>query len=198
MLILVFGGSGSGKSEAAESIAMQSGAMPRWYLATMADDGSGESRTRIEKHRKMRQGKGFRTLERSCGLDRSVPAWAEEMPAGSVILLEDLGNLVANELFLPEGAFHCAPEGTAVTEIIRESITRPILRLAQEGHVVIAVCDMIDEDGPVNGPEMQRYDDGMKAAVGMLAEHANGMLEVVAGLRNWLREPEWEGNSRDL
>lgn len=61
MFILVTGGSGSGKSEFAENIAMKLGGK-MLYVATMKpyDD---ECLKRIERHRKMRDGKGFRTVE---------------------------------------------------------------------------------------------------------------------------------------
>ena len=59
MLGLIIGGSGSGKSEYAENLicSLNPG---RVYLATMRP-GDGESRKRIEKHRGMREKKGFVT-----------------------------------------------------------------------------------------------------------------------------------------
>ena len=63
MLILISGGAGSGKSEFAEGLITASGLEKRVYLATMKvwDD---ESVRRVEKHRAMRAGKGFVTVER--------------------------------------------------------------------------------------------------------------------------------------
>ena len=68
MMTLVTGGSGSGKSEYAERLAA-AGGTPRIYVATMIpwDD---EGRRRIEKHRAMRAGKGFETVECYTGLER--------------------------------------------------------------------------------------------------------------------------------
>ncbi|MEI3187291.1 MAG: bifunctional adenosylcobinamide kinase/adenosylcobinamide-phosphate guanylyltransferase [Lachnospiraceae bacterium] len=62
MIHLITGGSGSGKSAFAENCVMQSGAFERFYIATMKVWGE-EGRRRVEKHRKMRQGKGFVTIE---------------------------------------------------------------------------------------------------------------------------------------
>ena len=71
MLYVVTGGSGSGKSEYAEKIAVQchehaEGTL--FYLATMRvwDD---EGRQRVERHRQMRAAKGFETIERYTGLE---------------------------------------------------------------------------------------------------------------------------------
>ena len=100
MLILVSGGSASGKSEYAEGLVTAAPAGPRFYVATM-EVRDGESRRRVERHRAMRAGKGFATLECPTGLERL------EVPAGSAVLLEDLSNLSANEYFSPQrdGAF---------------------------------------------------------------------------------------------
>ena len=50
MLILVSGGSASGKSEFAESLVLQSGCDRRYYLATMIPYDE-ECRRRISRHR---------------------------------------------------------------------------------------------------------------------------------------------------
>ena len=90
MFILVTGGSGSGKSEFAENIAMKLGGK-MLYVATMKpyDD---ECLKRIERHRKMRDGKGFRTVE--CYTDLS-----EITESADTILLECMSNLTANVMF---------------------------------------------------------------------------------------------------
>ncbi len=95
MFTLVVGGSASGKSEYAEQH-MLSLPGDRVYIATM-DAWDEESRKRVEKHRKMRAGRGFFTIE--CPTDlASAP-----IPKGSNCLLEDLDNLVANETFSEAG-----------------------------------------------------------------------------------------------
>ena len=54
---------------------------------------------RIARHRALRAGKGFATVERT--LDLANLRLSQQYDG---ILLEDLGNLLANELFAPEGA----------------------------------------------------------------------------------------------
>ena len=65
MLAVITGGSGSGKSEYAErvatSLAKRDG-LPLYYIATMRPFGE-EGKRRVERHRKLRAGKGFETIE---------------------------------------------------------------------------------------------------------------------------------------
>jgi len=97
MLTLIIGGAGSGKSLFAEAL-LQKCAGPRLYIATM-QPLDAESRRRIARHRLQREGKGFLSLECYTGLKGA----AEKLPFYGGILLECAGNLLANELFSPEG-----------------------------------------------------------------------------------------------
>lgn len=98
MLIVITGGAGSGKSEHAERLICAAAPDTRLYLATMEPNGAA-AQARIARHRALRQGKGFATVERTVDLGGlSLPIRYQG------ILLEDLGNLVANELFAPTGA----------------------------------------------------------------------------------------------
>ena len=96
MLTLVIGGAASGKSAYAESLVLKTG-LPRYYLATM-QVWDAECAARVAKHRAMRAEKQFETLECPLHLDHLA------LPGRGTVLLEDLGNLVANELYDPGGA----------------------------------------------------------------------------------------------
>lgn len=96
MLVVVTGGSGSGKSAFAEETVLSFGEARRIYIATMQAFDE-ESHRRIRRHRRMRSGKGFETVERYTALDELV------LPKGSVVLLECMSNLVANEMFREDG-----------------------------------------------------------------------------------------------
>ena len=96
MLTLVLGGAASGKSEYAESLVLKT-ALPRYYLATM-QVWDAECAARVAKHRKMRARKQFTTVECPLHLEQV------QLPARGTALLEDLGNLTANELYSPGGA----------------------------------------------------------------------------------------------
>ena len=91
MIALVTGGASSGKSTFAEQLALLLPG-PHTYLATMRH-GDGETEARIERHRRQRAGKGFSTIELA-GSDGGDAA----IPSAGTVLLEDLGNAVANGL----------------------------------------------------------------------------------------------------
>lgn len=104
MTVLIIGHPDSGKSELAEQMVTEISAPgERIYLATMIPYGE-EGAARVEKHRKMREGKGFTTIEAPFDIVDAVEK--TDAPGDSTVLLECLSNLVANELFerhtLPE------------------------------------------------------------------------------------------------
>ena len=86
MLILVTGGSGSGKSAFAESVVMGLKARPNLYIATMYPFDE-ECHRRIARHRLMRRDKGFETLECYTGLKDA------KIPSSGTTLLECMSNL---------------------------------------------------------------------------------------------------------
>lgn len=94
-LILISGANGSGKSLFAESLVEKTEG-PRYYIATM-DPATEENRVRIQKHRKQRAHLGFETLERSFCVGK------DNIPAHSVVLLEDVSNLLSNVVFVQHG-----------------------------------------------------------------------------------------------
>ena len=60
MIHLVIGGSGSGKSEFAENLLEDS--QRKYYIATM-QVYEEEGRKKVARHRRLRAGKGFQTIE---------------------------------------------------------------------------------------------------------------------------------------
>ncbi len=163
MLILVSGGSGSGKSEFAEGLVVSSGLKERVYLATM-QVWDQESVRRVERHRAMRAGKGFATLECPTGLERL------EVPAGSAVLLEDLSNLSANEYFSDdrEGAF--------------ERVLAGIQRAAARAELLVVVTNELYSDGVRYDPETAAYLELLARLNRAIAARADGVYEVVCGI----------------
>lgn len=92
MTILLTGGSGCGKSAFAERIIAALPEKSRVYLATMRVCDS-ESEQRVAGHVKRRAGLNFHTVECPGALREA------RVPPGSTVLLEDLPNLLANEMF---------------------------------------------------------------------------------------------------
>ena len=87
MLELVTGGSGSGKSAYAESRICEwnrQDPKPLFYIATMYPYGE-ETEKKIERHRMLRKGKGFETLEWYTGLKLHLE---EGSLQGSDVLLD--------------------------------------------------------------------------------------------------------------
>ena len=89
---LVIGAAASGKSAYAESLCLGHDG-PRVYMATMEPFGE-EGARRIARHRALREGKGFSTLERT----RDVGAAVSGLPRGCTLLLEDVGNRVVRTI----------------------------------------------------------------------------------------------------
>ncbi|NPD32363.1 bifunctional adenosylcobinamide kinase/adenosylcobinamide-phosphate guanylyltransferase [Eggerthellaceae bacterium zg-997] len=127
MIAFVTGGAASGKSMLAERIAA-SHPGPRVYLATMRAEGA-EALARIERHRLQRAHAHFTLVERPCGVDdAALPADA----AQGCVLLEDLGNLVANEMFPADGPPRDADE-TA------DAVTRQVVALERRCALLVVV-----------------------------------------------------------
>ena len=138
MFTLVIGGAASGKSEYAESRVTD---LPgrRIYLATMRP-WDQECRNRIDRHRRLRLGKGFETLERYTDLAGA------EIPAGANVLLECMSNLTANELYDPEGGG-------------REAVLRGVdALLARCGHLTV-VTNEVFSGGAAYGEGMEVVPD---------------------------------------
>ena len=113
MLHLITGGSGSGKSRYAEGEILKLGPGRRIYIATMYPYDE-ESRQRIARHRAMRAEKNFETIECYTALNQ------RDFPEGANILLECMSNLVANEMFRPEGARLHTVEAVLTNEIFSD------------------------------------------------------------------------------
>jgi len=81
MLVVVTGGSGSGKSAFAEETVLSFGEARRIYIATMQAFDE-ESHRRIRRHRHMRAGKGFETIERYIELECAAHPEGLRGPSG--------------------------------------------------------------------------------------------------------------------
>ena len=156
MLTLVTGGSGSGKSAFAEDRVLSFGDAQRIYIATMHPFDE-ESHKRIERHQKMRAGKCFETVECYTGL-KNV-----KLPAGCVVLLECMSNLVANDRTVSE-----------VTKGIENL-------LGQAAHVVI-VTNEIFSDAVVFDGDMDSYLEYLGKINQAAAQRADEVVEVVYGI----------------
>lgn len=169
MLALVLGEAASGKSEFAEQLAM-SLAAERYYIATM-QVGDAESQRRIERHRQMRQGKGFATLEQPLAL---AELHLKPQQPGAVALLECASTLLGNELYLPGGA---GADGW-------RAIAAGVEKLLKQNMQVVVVSNCVFEEGAASAlsPEMQEYLFQLGQLNCCLAQLADQVVEVCCGL----------------
>lgn len=189
MFVLVTGGSGSGKSEYAEGRVLEFGNEKRYYIATMMCFDQ-ESQKRVARHRKMRAGKGFETVERYLDLktldlmevrDEASVEEAENVEhqrctmdkkKSTTILLECMSNLAANEVFDPMGA------GKLAAEEIKTGIDRLIGKCDN----LVVVTNEIFSDGIEYDEETRVYMKILGEINCYMAEIADEVVEVVYGI----------------
>lgn len=168
MLSLITGGSGSGKSAYAERLVQEGGGSRRYYLATMAPSGE-EARERIARHRAMRADKGFETIEVYEHLERVIlPGKAKN----TVVLLECMSNLVANEQF---------GVGGEDVDIVRR-VLAGIAHLQSCAGNLFIVTNEVFSDGNIYDRESMRYLDILGKINRELSKTADRVIEVVYGI----------------
>jgi Adenosyl cobinamide kinase/adenosyl cobinamide phosphate guanylyltransferase len=165
MFLLVVGGAANGKSHWAETRCMPLG-KKRLYIATMEPFG-GEAQERIARHRAMRAQRGFKTIEHYTGLTALalVPGW-------DVVLLEGVGTLLANCMYSPQA--QCA---NAVQEVLRG-----VEMLREKATHLVVISDMLSSDGLDYAESVQEYQQNLGSTNCALAQRADWVVEVVAGL----------------
>ena len=167
MIVLVIGGSASGKSAYAETRLQQMQAAKKYYIATMQVwDSEGEKR--VQKHRNMRKDKGFLTIEKQRDIAEVVLEDADAW------LLECVSNLVANEMF-DERGFQAA-------DVVIKKIVGEMDALMKKGKHGVIVTNNIFEDGAEYDDAMQQYLHALGQINQALAQQADEVIEVVAGI----------------
>ena len=172
----MIGGSASGKSDYAERHVLSlEGGGPRIYIATMEPFGE-EARARIARHHALRRDRGFETIEcyRNIGSLR--------LPADSNVLLEDLGNLMANELFGNDAA--AVDEETDLPDRIAEEIEKVFSDCA---HMTIVTNEIFSGGKNYEG-ETLIYLRALARLNRILAKRADYVVELVCGLPDVLKE----------
>lgn len=157
MIVLLTGGSGCGKSTYAEKIIAALPKEKRVYIATMQVFDE-ESVRRVQRHRAQRADKGFETIECPVNLG------AAGVEAGSIVLLEDLPNLVANEMF----------GGGDVSRIEGD-----LRALAGRCRDLVIVTNDVFSDGVTYEGSMQAYLQNLAHVNAVAAELASYAAEVV-------------------
>ncbi len=171
MMTLIIGGSGSGKSAYAEEYLYSlSGEKKKYYIATM-QACDAESKKKIEKHRRLRNEKGFSTIEQFVDIQKA----AERMEEGEkAALLECISNLAANEMF--------AGEVPKTEEVVAEKIVKGIELLSKDLTHLVIVSNNVFEDGKVYDKTTMAYIRAMGRINEKLAELSDEAVEVVVGI----------------
>ncbi len=176
MLYVVTGGSGSGKSEFAENMAVSlyenSGKQGRLlYVATMQPFDE-ECVRRIVKHQNMRKEKGFSTIECYHHLERV------RIEDGDVLLLECMSNLLANEMYDKEGQV----KGDEQELQVWNAIIAPLFRFAKRAAHVVVVTNEVFSAGLKYEEESKQYIRLLGQLNRQLAKEAEQVVEVVYGI----------------
>ena len=167
MLVLISGGSGSGKSAFAERVALSLEGQKHIYLATMqVIPGDQEGEERVRRHRQMREGKGFLTVE-------GVESLSSDLYTGAVVLLEDLPNLLSGIMFgerilSEKEAFNRAKEG--------------ILSIEKEARALVVVTGDIYREGRLCSGDLRSYIECLGRLSAFLVERSSYAYEMVAGI----------------
>ena len=165
MFLVITGGSGSGKSAYAEQCVLDFGPAERIYIATMYPFDE-ECDRRIKRHREMRRQKQFSTLECYTGLKEA------DIPEDSVVLLECMSNLTANEMY---------QEGGAGGQTVEEILAGICYLLKRVRHLVV-VTNEIFSDGIDYDPETMRYQSYLGQINSEMGRMADRVTEVVYGI----------------
>jgi adenosylcobinamide kinase/adenosylcobinamide-phosphate guanylyltransferase len=167
MICLVIGGSGSGKSEYAQRRILASGIRPRYYIATMEPAGE-EAQKRIRRHLKLREHMDFSTIEQPVDIGS-----LRELPPGA-LLVEDLSNLFSNEIW--------GKNGRGFSPDLAEQIVRELLELSNAHPLLVLVGNDIHRDLALPDAEMEHFLEQLGTLHRLLAEQADEVVEVVAGI----------------
>lgn len=167
-VVLIIGYPDSGKSSLAEKTVLElSDPCDRIYLATMIPFGD-EGSARIERHRRMREGKGFVTIEEPFDIYDRLAA---EFDAGGLksktVLLECVSNLAANEMF----ERHAAPEEAA------DKITDDIKRLAGQVRNLVIVTNHFEKESSFD-EETLAYADMVDVINDRLSVFADKVIRI--------------------
>ena len=175
-LLLITGGSGSGKSAYAERTLLSrmppEGGGRAVYLATMENTGP-EAAARVARHRAMRARHGEAAGRTFVTLEQPVDLGGAAVLPGDFVLVEDLGNLLANELWSPAGAGRAGAEARILSGV----------RALMERAALLAVVSVdIFAGGDGYDPETLDYIRTLGRLHRTLAALAEESAEVVCGI----------------
>lgn len=203
MITLITGGSGSGKSAYAEKYichaSNEKGFKEKYYIATMQVFDE-EGQRKIDRHRRLRAGKGFITIEQPRDIQDAVSKLQSEncLKTGRSALLECMSNLVANEMFPPVDASDTKEargkkealdepenmrdyENTLISRVSKK-VLKEVSILSENVAELVIVTNNVFEDGVCYDESTMNYIKAMGIVNRGLAAMAESVVEVVAGI----------------
>ncbi len=148
MIYLVLGTPDSGKSRRAEDLVAEiAGNGPKYYIATMIPFGES-GKERVKKHRKMREGKSFETIEKTVKVHELIDELGN-LPKATC-LLECMSNLVGNEM-------HEEQNLPKSCEEIADYITESVMSLAQQAENMVIVANSFPLEGEGYDEDTKKY-----------------------------------------
>ncbi|MDE6019885.1 MAG: bifunctional adenosylcobinamide kinase/adenosylcobinamide-phosphate guanylyltransferase [Ruminococcus sp.] len=163
MTTLITGGSKCGKSRYAERI-LDNYLGNKLYIATMKPYGK-EAYIAIERHRKMRDGKGFVTVEKYTDI-HEIP-----LTDNCAVILECIGNLCANEMF-------CDNKIIDPTE----KIVNGVYRLSCIAKKMVIVTNQVGSDGIYYSEGTAKYIHILGEINQRISEFSDNVIECVYGI----------------
>lgn len=174
MLVLITGGSGSGKSAYAEHYILKlSKDCIRYYTATMKVYDE-EGCKKVCEHQKMREGKGFLTIEQPTNIQSAINKMKNDNIMDRVVLLECISNLVSNEMFYEGHIRDC--------DLVKENVISGIKELVKNVRDLVIVTNNVFEDGIIYEETTMNYIKVMGRINRELAKLADKVIEVVVGI----------------
>lgn len=203
MITLITGGSGSGKSAYAEKYichaSNEKGFKEKYYIATMQVFDE-EGQRKIDRHRRLRAGKGFITIEQPRDIQDAVSKLQSEncLKTGRLALLECMSNLVANEMFPPVDASDTKEAGgkkealdepdnmrdyeNTLISLVSKKVLKDVSILSENVAELVIVTNNVFEDGVCYDESTMNYIKAMGIVNRGLAAMAESVVEVVVGI----------------
>lgn len=169
MVVLITGGSGSGKSVYGEDLAVKLNHSELIYIATMKPFGK-EGDERVKRHKQQRDGKGFKTQEVYENLHMLT------LKGKPTVLLECMSNLLANEMFQETIAW----EKISVDQMI-EKIISGVSHLVQICDHVIIITNEIFSEGDSPYESTREYTQCLGIINQRLGSLSDVVCEVIYG-----------------
>lgn len=175
MITLVLGGSGSGKSEFAESLLLKTESKNKYYIATMKVYGE-EGQKKVDRHRKLREGKGFFTIESPTDIYNACSKGCKGNNCSAIV--ECMSNLIANEMFTENEA-----ESRIIQkEVVVEKVINDIIKASYLFEDLIIVSNNIFDDGIEYDEQTRGYICVLGEINQKIAKLADRVYEVVVGI----------------